>query len=86
MMADPIISGRAFISLIRPILGITQKRIVSINIAARFDAATVVDVVCYGTNRAGTDIDIQECESQHPENKRFIIDVKEIPAADEGSG
>lgn len=70
--------ARNFISMMRPILGITQKGITGITINANVNDAVRIEVRCIG--REGADMQVVECTdgTEKPEAKRYIVTVKEV--------
>lgn len=70
--------GRDFIKMMRPILGIDQKRIVSMTITANCDAPVIVSIDCLGANGASADATEVTASETATQSRRFIIDVEEV--------
>lgn len=72
------ISGRAFIAMMRPLLGIDQKNIVSLSITARHDDAARMVIECIGNDGADLSVSKITTSNEKPELRRFIVDVIEV--------
>lgn len=76
-MSKAIMSGREFIKMMRPILGITQGAIVSMTVTARHDDAARIDIECIAKSDCSVDIVDATTNEDKPEKRRFIVEVTE---------
>jgi hypothetical protein len=71
-----VMSGREFIKMIRPLLGIEQTKIRSISIKASINDVVSVELECIG--KQGSAMNVAEELSPNKFIRRFVVDVTEV--------
>jgi hypothetical protein len=73
-----IISGREFIKMMRPMLGVTQGSIVSMTVTARVNDVAIIEIECLAKlNDCEVNIVDVAATEYKPEKRRFIVEVTE---------
>lgn len=72
------ITGRDFIKMIKPMLGIEQDCIRSMTITAKHDDVCLIEIECLGVKKG--ELDITEV-SNAPEKRKFLVEVTEVTDA-----
>jgi hypothetical protein len=70
--------GRDFIEMMRPLLGIVQKNIVSLSITARHDDAVRMEIECIGKEAAYLNVIEITTDENKPEVRQFMVYVTEV--------
>lgn len=78
MICETVLTGREFISMIRPLLKIEQEKIRAIQINADVNSAVMINIECFGQSD-GNEITVNELEPlDNMESMRFEVLVKRI--------